>query len=75
MIFDVMVRTGMNENGKQVVNVFRVHDRILSQYLRQAQDSGKYIISVIPLFKAKKEEVYGGKDPIDPDSMIDPHGF
>ena len=60
MIFDVMIREGHKEDGKQIVSVFRIRDKDLSKYLRQQQDCGKYILSVIPLFR--KREVVTGKD-------------
>lgn len=53
MIFDVMLRIGQNAAGKDVMSVARVHDAVLSSYLRNVQDVGYYIISVIPLFKKK----------------------
>lgn len=56
MIFDVMLKEGENENGKQVVNVYRVHDKVLSKYLREAQVYGKEIVGVIPLFANKRKE-------------------
>jgi hypothetical protein len=56
MVFDVMTRIGKNAAGKDILNVYRVHDSILSRYLREAQDCGKYIVSVIPLFR-KKEQI------------------
>lgn len=54
MMFDVMTRIGKNVVGKDIVNVYRVHDSTLSKYLRETQDCGKYIVSVIPLFKKKE---------------------
>jgi hypothetical protein len=58
MIFDVMVEEAVNSNGKQIIFVYRVHDSMLSRYLRELQIQGKYIIGVIPLFKNrfKKED-------------------
>lgn len=56
MIFDVIIREGINEVGKDVLNVYRIHDKILSSYLRKVQNEGKYIISVIPLFRQKREQ-------------------
>lgn len=61
MIFDVVVRVGKNAAGKDIFNVCRVHDAALSQYLRNVQDVGHYIISVIPLFR-KKENIRIEKD-------------
>lgn len=55
MIFDVIIREGFNDKGKQIINVFRIHDTSLSAYLRSVQDKGGYIISVIPLFRKKEE--------------------
>lgn len=55
MIFDVMVKVGENESGKQVVSVFRTHDSNLSAYLREVQGMGHYIIAVIPLFRQRQE--------------------
>lgn len=54
-MFDVMVREGFNDKGKQIINVYRWHDTRLSEYLRDVQNNGKFIISVIPLFRHKKE--------------------
>ena len=54
-----MVKAGKNESGKDVFNVYRVHDAVLSQYLRNAQDNGKCIVSVIPLFRQKMKDVVG----------------
>lgn len=52
MVFDVMIKeVEKNAAGKEVFNVFRVHDAVLSKYLREVQDKGKYIVSVIPLFR------------------------
>ena len=59
MIWDVMVRQGFNDKGKQIVYIYRVHKTNLNAYLRLVQDKGGYIISVnelIPLFR-KKEQV------------------
>lgn len=56
MIFDVIVRQGYNDKGKQVINVSRIHDAGLNTYLRIVQDKGGYIISVIPLFRVKRQE-------------------
>lgn len=53
MIFDVMVRSGWNENGKPVISVYRYHDSKLGECLRNIQEAGQYIITVIPLFKPK----------------------
>jgi len=55
MMFDVMIRESFTSNGKQVISVFRKHDCELSNYLRTVQDSGRYIISVIPLFRKKQD--------------------
>jgi hypothetical protein len=52
-----MLKEGINEVGKDILNVYRIHDKILSSYLRKVQNEGKFIISVIPLFRQKKEEV------------------
>jgi len=79
MIFDVIIREGFKGDHKQIINVYRVHDSILSKCLREAQNDGKYIISVIPLFRQKNINIDKGyreeEDPINPDSMIDSHGF
>lgn len=63
MIFDVMIQEGTNENGKQIVQVHRVHDRVLSRFLRDSQIYGKFIIGVIPLFANKRKE-YNYKNPV-----------
>lgn len=68
MIFDVMIQEGTNEAGKQIVNVYRVHDRMLSGYLREAQVYGKFIIAVIPLFANKRkdqEQLYSYSYPVE----------
>jgi len=61
MIFDVMIREKIkNEAGKQIIIVYRIRDTVLSKCLREAQDEGRYIISVIPLFRKRevvKEEM------------------
>jgi hypothetical protein len=88
MIFDVIIKVGTNAAGKDVINVYRVHDKSLGAYLRNVQDAGHYIVSVIPLFRKREEvgeKVTGGLfrkdidprlvDPINPDIMIDPYGF
>lgn len=72
MIFDVMVRQGFNQSQKQIVSVSRIRDISLNLYLRKVQEEGKYIISVIPLFRKKEQPVI---DPIAHRTMIDPHGF
>lgn len=56
MVFDVMVREGYTDSGKMIINTYRVHDSGLSQYLRNVQDAGSYIFSVIPLFRSKIDE-------------------
>jgi hypothetical protein len=57
MVFDVMVRKGaLNGEGKQVFEVFRCSDAELSKRLRQVQNDGDYIFSVIPLFKKRNEQ-------------------
>jgi len=57
MVFDVMIKeVEKNAAGKDVFNVFRVHDAVLSKYVREVQDKGKYIIAVIPLFRPKKKD-------------------
>ena len=56
MMFDVMVKAGKNVAGKDIFNVYRVHDTTLSSYLRNVQDVGYYVVAVIPLFR-KKEQV------------------
>jgi hypothetical protein len=95
MIFDVMIREGYNDKGKQIISISRIRDISLNLYLRKVQDEKKYIISVtplVPLFKriggnamyvnktssdeAKQIiEMREQVDQIDPDAMIDPHGF
>ena len=57
MIFDVMIKAGKNEAGKDVYNVYRVRDSALSAYLRNVQDVGHYIVSVIPLFRSKMKQM------------------
>ena len=58
MIFDVIVRQGYNESGKQIITISRIHTISLDLYLRKVQNEGKYIISVrllIPLFKKREQ--------------------
>ncbi len=55
MVFDVMIREGFTEHGKMILKVHRVHDSKLSSFLREQQDTGKYVYGVIPLFKNRKE--------------------
>lgn len=62
MIFDVMVREGYKYSEQQkcnvqVINVYRVRDSALSAYLRNVQDVGHYIVSVIPLFRSKMKQM------------------
>ena len=57
MIFDVIIREGFTGDHKQIINIYRIHDMILSRCLRDAQNDGKYIISVIPLFRPKIRDV------------------
>lgn len=57
MIFDVIVKVGKNAVGKDIFSVFRIHDRELSKYLREVQNDGHYILSVIPLFRSKLKDV------------------
>jgi hypothetical protein len=112
MIFDVMLLLKeKSTSGKERRNAYRVHDRDLSRFVRDAQDRGDYIEQVHPLFRQKRQE--GGPidtsretlddvikfnreifsraglsaeklqevnmshivDPIDPNAMIDSHGF
>jgi len=61
MMFDVMVKAGKNVAGKDIFNVYRVHDTTLSSYLRNVQDVGYYVVAVIPLFR-KKEQILN-RDP------------
>jgi hypothetical protein len=60
-MFDVMVKAGKNVAGKDIFNVYRVHDTTLSSYLRNVQDVGYYVVAVIPLFR-KKEQILN-RDP------------
>lgn len=73
MVFDVMVRAGKNVAGKDIRNVYRVHDSVLSKYLRNVQDVGHYIESVIPLFRPKIKDV--AHDRTFPGKMINPQGL
>jgi hypothetical protein len=103
MIFDVMLLLKeKNVAGKERRSAYRIHDRDLSRFLRDAQDRGDYIEQVHPLFRQKiQEESEYSKaglsrekmrevreqidethfgmshivDSIDPDTMIDSHGF
>ncbi len=107
MIFDVMLLLKeKSTSGKERRNAYRVHDRDLSRFVRDAQDRGDYIEQVHPLFRQKREvnsvmihKIPGTElvfeyqypkgigltekdllpvevvDSIDPNSMIDPHGF
>lgn len=60
MVFDVMIREGYNDDGKVIIKVDRVHQMMLSSYLRREQDEGKYVFAVIPLFKKKTFEDNNG---------------
>lgn len=55
MMFDVMIRDGFNDRGKAIVSIHRVRDNNLAYFLREQQDLGKYVLSVIPLFKNNKK--------------------
>jgi hypothetical protein len=55
MIFDVMLRTGHNAEGKPIIRVYRVHDSKLNEILSDAQDEEYRILSVRPLFKKRPE--------------------
>lgn len=46
MIIDVFVREGFNEAGKQIISIHRVHENDMSKFVRDIQDSGKYIQNV-----------------------------
>jgi hypothetical protein len=52
MIFDVGVQESIAKR-----RFFRVHDSLLSKFVREVQDKGYYIFSVIPLFKPKIKDV------------------
>jgi len=57
MIFDVMLLLKeKNVAGKERRSVYRIHDRDLSRFLRDAQDRGDYIEQVHPLFRQRKQE-------------------
>lgn len=93
MIFDVIIREGYKYSEQQkrnvpIINIGRVHDSVLSKYLREVQDAQKYIISVIPLFRKKVEQeeqeeqeeqvvdpIEQVADPIDSRIMIDSQGM
>lgn len=80
MIFDVIVREKEKVNEKDVYNVYRIRDIVLSSYLRYVQNSGRYIFSVIPLFKKNplkmiemmnKEKVNDDKNTVNESSKVD----
>jgi hypothetical protein len=58
MIFDVMLLLKeKNAEGKERRVAYRIHDRDLSRFVRDAQDRGHYIEQVHPLFGQKKDVV------------------
>jgi len=84
MMFDVMLLLKeKNAVGKERRNVYRVHNKNLNKFVKDAQDRGDYIEQVNPLFRQKLQEVIKRhieekltvEDPIDSRAMIDPHGF
>lgn len=62
MIFDVMVREGYNAAQKQRINVHRVHDSRLGEFIRKVQDAQQYVYSVIPLFRNRFPKQYNATD-------------
>lgn len=54
MVFDVIVRDEIKNNGKMVFSVMRVHHFDLSKFVRKIQDDGKYVFAVIPLFRRNR---------------------
>ena len=56
MMYDVMVREGYNEKGKQIVNVYRYHDTILNMCLRNIQNAGAYIYAVTALHMTPEQK-------------------
>lgn len=58
MIFDVVVKEGLNAGGYPIFNTYRVHDSKLSAYLRDVQNKGKYVQGVIPLFRNPFKKTY-----------------
>lgn len=87
-MYDVMVKEDVNENGKQVVKTHRYHLHELNVHLRSFQKKGLFVLGVIPVFRSNKggfsekklEEVRESDsteymDSIDPNCMIDGHGF
>lgn len=52
MMFDV----GVREN-KQKAAYYRVHKRVLSKFVRDEQNKGFFVFSVIPLFPKDREYV------------------
>lgn len=63
MIFDVMVREGYNAANKQRINVHRVHDSRLGEFIRKVQDAQHYVYSVIPLFRNRFQKNYNDMPP------------
>lgn len=55
MVFDVILKEGVNAAGRPVYFIYRVHSSVLGAYVRNAQDNGKYIHSIIPLYPVRRE--------------------
>lgn len=75
MIFNVMVVVGKNADDKQIVNMVRVYDSKLSEYLRSIQNAGHYIIAVIPLFRVKPLSHSGVIHDVDDSQRIERQGL
>lgn len=60
MLCDVCVRERFTDKGNMVLNITRVHDSVLSEFVRAAQDNGGYIMFIRLLFR--KKEVAKEKD-------------
>ena len=60
MMFDVGIRVGHNAAGKAIHRYYRIHDTLLSESIRKAQDEGQYVFSIIPLFNKKEDTASRG---------------
>lgn len=61
--YDIMIRAHETVNGKQVVVTRRVPLLYLNGSIRGVQNSGNYVVGVIPIFK-KRESVRYREDPV-----------
>lgn len=82
MMFDVGIRTGFNEAGKEQYRFVRMHHTKLSSEVRRIQVEGMFIFSVRIMFPMKEnrddtrdpvEDFV--EDPINGRVMVDSHGM